>query len=82
MTNPTIVVSVKMEYGRNFSISGLEMMVKSGLGRIFLKLLHVQAIFYQIHLPHRKLGGVLIKSTHKFSNKNDMVCAKKYCGIL
>ena len=53
MTNPTIVVSVKMEYGRNFSISGLEMMVKSGLGRMFLKLLHVQAIFYQIHLPHR-----------------------------
>ena len=31
MTNPTIVSSVKMELGWNFSISSLEMMVKSGL---------------------------------------------------
>ena len=40
MTNPTIVSPVKMEYGRNFSISGLKMMVKSGLEKIFLKFLH------------------------------------------
>ena len=45
---------VKMEYGWNFSISGLKMMVKSGLEKIFLKLLHAQAIFYQIILPHWK----------------------------
>ena len=31
MTNPTIVSPVKMEYGWNFSISNLKMMVKSGL---------------------------------------------------
>ena len=48
MTNPTIVYPVKMEYGWNFSISGLKMMVKSGLEKIFLKFLHVQAIFYYI----------------------------------
>ena len=46
MTNLTIVSLVKMEYGGNFSISGLKMMVKSGLEKIFLKFLHVQGIFY------------------------------------
>ena len=35
MTNPTIVYPVKMEYGWNFRISGLKMMVKSGLEKIF-----------------------------------------------
>ena len=35
MTNSTIVSPVKMEYGWNFSISGLKMMVKSGLENIF-----------------------------------------------
>ena len=40
MTNPTIVCPVKMEYGWNFSISGLNMMMKSGLEKIFLKFLH------------------------------------------
>ena len=37
MTNPTIVYPVKMEYGWNFSISGLKMMVKSGLECFILK---------------------------------------------
>ena len=46
MTNPTIVSPVKMEYGWNFSISGLKMMVKSGLEKIFLKFLHALTIFY------------------------------------
>ena len=46
MTNLTIVYPVKMEYGWNFSISGLKMMVKSGLEKIVLKFLHAQAIFY------------------------------------
>ena len=45
MTNPTIVSLVKMEYGWNFSISGLKMMVKSGLEKIFLKFLHALTIF-------------------------------------
>ena len=40
MTNPTVVSPVKMVYGWNFSISGLKMMVKSGLEKIFLKFLH------------------------------------------
>ena len=40
MTNPTIVSPVKMEYGWNFSVSGLKMMVKNGLEKIFLKFLH------------------------------------------
>ena len=46
MTNPTIVSPVKMEYGWNFSISGLKMMVKSSLEKIFLKLLYAEAIFF------------------------------------
>ena len=50
MTNPTIVSPVKMEYGWYFTISGLKMMVKSGLEKIFLKFLHAEAIFfYLIH---------------------------------
>ena len=46
VTNPTIVCPVKMEYGWNFSISGLKMMVKSSLRKMFLKFLHALAIFY------------------------------------
>ena len=46
MTNPTIVSPVKMEYGWNFSISVPQMLVKSGLEEMFLKFLHVLAIFY------------------------------------
>ena len=46
MTNPTIVYPVKIEYGWNVSISGLKMMVKSGLEKIFLKFLHALTIFY------------------------------------
>ena len=46
MTNPTIVSPVKMEYGWNFSISGLKMTVKSGLEKIFLKFLYALTIFY------------------------------------
>jgi hypothetical protein len=49
MTNPAIVYPVKMEFGWHFSISGLKMMVKSGLEKIFLKFLHVQAIFYYVN---------------------------------
>ena len=48
MTNPTVVSPVKMVYGWNFSISGLKMMVKSGLEKIFLKFLHAQSLFGKI----------------------------------
>jgi hypothetical protein len=54
MTNPTIVCLVKMEYRWNFSISGLKMMVKSGLEFFFLKFLHLQAIFYLHFLLENK----------------------------
>ena len=40
MTNPTIVSPVKMESVSKNIISGLEMMVKSGLEKIFIKFLH------------------------------------------
>ena len=46
MTNPTIVSQVKMEYGWNFSMSGLKMMLKKGLEKIILKFLHALTIFY------------------------------------
>ena len=45
MTNLTIASLVKMEHGWNFSISGLKIMVKSGLEKIFLKFLHAQSLF-------------------------------------
>ena len=64
MTNPTIVSPVKMEYGWNFSISGLEIMMKSGLGKIFLKFLHAITML-----------SLLLNFWSKFSNKNNMVSA-------
>ena len=66
MTNSTLVSPVKMEYGWNFSISGLKMMMKSGLGKIFLKFLHALTML------------ILLLNLYfwsKFSNKNDMVSA-------
>ena len=66
MTNSTLVSPVKMEYGWNFSISGLKVMMKSGLGKIFLKFLHaLTMLFLLLNLYFRS----------KFSNKNDMVSA-------
>ena len=58
----------------------LEMMVKVGL---FLKFLHVFAIFYQMTLPHSKEE---FWSKYKFSNKKDKVIAWSYfqkecCGM-
>ena len=41
----TIVSPVKIEYGWNISISGLKMMVKNGLEKIFLKFLHALGLF-------------------------------------
>ena len=39
-------IQLKMEYGWNFSISGLKMMMKSGLGKIFLKFLHALTMLF------------------------------------
>ena len=66
MTNPTIVSPVKVEYGWNFSISGLKMMVKSGLEKIFLKFLHALTMSFLLLNFDQK---------YKFSNKNNMVSA-------
>ena len=60
MTNSTLVSPVKMEYGWNFSISGLKTLMKSGLGKIFVKFLHVLTILF-------------LYFWSKFSNKNDTV---------
>ena len=53
-----------MEYGWNFSISGLKMMMKSGIGKMFLKFLH--ALTMSILLLN-------FDQKYKFSNKNNMV---------
>ena len=66
MTNSTLVSPVKMEYGWNFSISGLKMMMKSGLGKIFLKFLHALTMSFLLLNFDQK---------YKFSNKNNMVSA-------
>ena len=66
MTNPTIVSPVKMEHGWNFSISGLKMVVKSGLEKIFLKFLHALTMSFLL---------LNLYFWSKFSNKNDMVIA-------
>ena len=57
MTNSTLVSLVKMEYGRNFSIYGLEMMMKSGLE----KFLHALSMSFLLLNFDQK---------YKFSNKN------------
>ena len=61
MTNLTLVSPVKMEYGWNFSISSLKMMMKSGLGKIFLKFLHALTMSFLLLNSDQK---------YKFSNKN------------
>ena len=66
MTDSTLVSPVKMEYGWNFSISGLKMMMKSGLGKIFLKFLHALTMLFLL---------LNLYFWSKFSNKNDMVSA-------
>ena len=55
MTNPTIVYQSKWNMGEILAFlgSGLKMMMKSGLEKIFLKFLYAQAIFFQFILLHR-----------------------------
>ena len=64
MTNPTILSPVKIEYVWNFSISGLKMMVKSGLEKIFLKFLHALTMSFLL---------LNFDQEYKFSNKNNML---------
>ena len=66
MTNSTPVSPVKMEFGWNFSISGLKMMMKSGLGKIFLKFLHALTMSFLLLNFYQK---------YKFSNKDNKVSA-------
>ena len=51
MRNPDMVYVLKMEYVvSKINIFGLNMMVKSGLEKIFLKFFHAEAIFFLIIL--------------------------------
>ena len=43
--NPDMVYVLKMEYVSKNNIFGLNMMVKSGLEKTFLKFLHAQGLF-------------------------------------
>ena len=61
MRNSTLVSPGKMEYGWNFSISGLKFLMKSGLGKIFLKFLHALTMSFLLLNFDQK---------YKFSNKN------------
>ena len=67
MTNSTLVCPIKMEYGWNFSISGLKMMMKSGLGKIFLKCVFKLLTFFGVLLTEAcyclQLYGTLFKSS-------------------
>ena len=65
MRNPDMVYVLKIEYVPKIDIFGLKMMVKSGLERIFLKFLHVKAIFFKFILL------TSFEENHKFSDKNN-----------
>ena len=72
MTNPTILYPVKMEYGWNFSISALKMMVKRG--RVWKKYFWNSSMgkpfpIKRIYLIERRS----FDQKYKFSNKKDMV---------
>ena len=66
MINPTIVYLVKMEYGWNFSISGLRMMVKSGLEKIYFEIPPCAKLFFLLHKNAQNCN---------YSNNNDLLCA-------
>ena len=70
-TNSTLLSPVKMEYGSNFSISGLKMMMNSGLGKIFLKFLYAGIFSFHTSSMGRCFretsNSVLQKSFSNFS---------------
>ena len=57
-----------MESVHEITISCLKMMVKSGQEKIFLKILHAEAIFFYFILLHGKED---FTDNHKFSNKSN-----------
>ena len=62
MRNPDMVYLLKMEYVPKINIFGLNMMVKSGLEKIFLKFLHAGDYFPLLHKSAQN---------KRFSNKNN-----------
>ena len=66
LTDSYIVFTLKMESVSKNTIFGLKMMVKSGLGKIFLKFLHAGDYFPLLHKS---------APNHKFSNKNNYLPA-------
>ena len=73
MANSTLVSPVKMKYGWSFSISGLKMMMKSGLEKIFLKFLHALPMLFLL---------LNLYFWSKFSNKYDNVSAWRNFKII
>ena len=65
LTDSYIIFTLKMESISKNTIVGLKMTVKSGLERIFLKFLHVKAIFFKFILL------TSFEENHKFRNKNN-----------
>jgi hypothetical protein len=62
LTDSYIIFTLKMESVSKNTIFGLKMMVKSGLEKIFLKVLHAGDYFPLLHKSAQN---------HKFTNKNN-----------
>ena len=56
MRNPDMVYVLKMKYVSKINIFGLNMMVKSGLEKIFLKFLHARGLFQVCPVSRLSLG--------------------------
>ena len=84
MRNPDMVYVLKMEYVYKINIFGLNMMLKSGLEKIFLKFLHARAIFLVSHFTSYK-GGFLHKITNSLTKMTNFVhggiSKKNLCGV-
>ena len=63
MRNSTFPYPLKMEYGWNFTILGLKIMVKCDLKKIFLKFLHAGTNFWTYSFTSLK-EGFLTKTTN------------------
>ena len=62
-TDSTLLCPVKMEYGPENNIFVQKMLMKSGLEKITLKVLHAQSLFWKFFLTSQK-GGFL----HQIAN--------------
>ena len=65
LTDSYIIFTVKIESVSKNTIFGLKMMVKSGLGKIFLKFLHALTMSFLLLNFDQK---------YEFSKKNNIVC--------